>query len=220
MNDSQSFFLKTKPSKLFMLAAIPGGISMLASSLYGVFESIFVGKFLGTTAFAAFGMAFPFVIMNFALAELVGVGSSVPISIFIGQKEDEKANNYFTCSILLTIFTGILSGLLIFFGAPIFLSWMGAEGKLLEYAVNYLRIYALFSPIVPLMFSVDNYLRISGKLKTSMGLNIAFSVVTIGLELLFIKVIGWELNGAAFGTCIAMTVLCSLLQCSYPESFN
>ena len=205
MNDSQSFFLKTKPSKLFMLAAIPGGISMLASSLYGVFESIFVGKFLGTTAFAAFGMAFPFVIMNFALAELVGVGSSVPISIFIGQKEDEKANNYCTCSILLTIFTGILSGLLIFFGAPIFLSWMGAEGKLLEYAVNYLRIYALFSPIVPLMFSVDNYLRISGKLKTSMGLNIAFSVVTIGLELLFIKVIGWELNGAAFGTCIAMT---------------
>ncbi|MDD4011445.1 MAG: MATE family efflux transporter, partial [Sphaerochaetaceae bacterium] len=62
-----------------------GGLSMLASSLYMVFESIFVGKFLGTTAFAALGLAMPIVIMNFALAELVGVGSSVPISIFLGQ---------------------------------------------------------------------------------------------------------------------------------------
>ena len=63
--NSHYFFIKTKPSKLFMMAAIPGGISMLASSLYGVFESIFVGKIIGTTAFAAFGIAFPFIILNF-----------------------------------------------------------------------------------------------------------------------------------------------------------
>lgn len=203
---SQSLYLNTKPSKLFMKAAIPGGISMLASSLYTVFESIFVGKFLGTTAFAALGLALPIVIMNFALAELVGVGSSVPISIFLGQKEDKKANNYFTCSILLTIITGFISGSLIFFGAPAFMRMTGAEGELLDMAVKYVRIYAVFSPFAPLMFSLDNYLRISGRMKTSMFLNILFSALTIGLELLLILVIPMGIVGAALGTSIAMIV--------------
>lgn len=201
---SQSLYLNTKPSKLFMKAAIPGGISMLASSLYTVFESIFVGKFLGTTAFAALGLALPIVIMNFALAELVGVGSSVPISIFLGQKEDEKANNFFTCSILLIMTTGFISGLIIFFGAPILMRLIGADGQLLDMAVKYVRIYAMFSPVTPLMFALDNYLRISGRMKTSMLLNILFSVLTIGLELLLILVIPIGIVGAALGTSIAM----------------
>ncbi len=201
---SQSLYLNTKPSKLFMKAAIPGGISMLASSLYTVFESIFVGKFLGTTAFAALGLALPIVIMNFALSELVGVGSSIPISIFLGQKEDEKANNFFTCSILLIIITGLISGLIIFFGAPTLMSLIGADGELLDMAVKYVRIYAMFSPIAPLMFSLDNYLRISGRMKTSMSLNILFSVLTIILELLLIVVIPIGIVGAALGTSIAM----------------
>ncbi|MDD4689806.1 MAG: MATE family efflux transporter [Eubacteriales bacterium] len=203
---SQNLFLKTRPSTLFMKAAIPGGISMLASSLYGVFESIFVGKFLGTTAYAAFGIAFPFIIMNFALAELIGVGSSVPISIFLGQKKDDKANNYFTCSILLTIFTGIISGLIIFFGAPVALRLIGADGELLELAVRYLRIYAVCSPIATLIFALDNYLRISGKMKTSMILNIFFSFFAILLVFLFVRVIPLGITGAALGSCIAMIV--------------
>ena len=201
---SQSLYLNTKPSKLFMKAAIPGGISMLASSLYTVFESIFVGKFLGTTAFAALGLALPIVIMNFALAELVGVGSSVPISIFLGQKEDEKANKYFTCSILLIMITGFISGLVVFFGAPILMRLIGADGKLLDMAVKYVRIYAMFSPVAPLMFALDNYLRISGRMKTSMLLNILFCVLTIGFELLLILVIPMGIVGAALGTSIAM----------------
>ena len=203
---SQSLYLNTKPSKLFMKAAIPGGISMLASSLYSVFDAIFVGKFLGTTAFAALGLAMPLIIINFALSELVGVGSSVPISIFLGKKEDDKANNYFTSSILLIMFTGLISGSLIFFGAPAFMQLMGAEGELLDLAVKYARIYAIFSPITPLMYSVDNFLRIGGRMKTSMFLNIFSSALTVGLELLLILVFPMGVVGAALGSCGAMFV--------------
>ena len=203
---SHSLFLNTKPSKLFWRTAIPGGISMVASSLYGLFESILVGKILGTTAFAAISFSFPIIVINFSLAELIGVGSSVPISIFLGQKKEEKANNYFTCSILLTIITGLLSGGLIFFGAPTLLRMLGAEGEMLNYCVTYLRIYAISSPITPLMYSLDNYLRISGKIKSSMMLNIFFCVFSIGLEWIFLRFIIKDVSGAAFGTIIAMTV--------------
>lgn len=207
---SQSLYLNTKPSKLFLKAAIPGGIGMLASSLYTVFDAMFVGKFLGTTAFAALGLAMPLIIINFALAELVGVGSSVPISIFLGKREDDKANNYFTCSILLIMITGVISGSLIFFGAPAFMRMMGAEGELLEQAVQYVRVYAVFSPLTPLIFSVDNFLRISGKMKTNMLINVFLSVLTIGLELLLILVWPLGIVGAALGSCGGMLICAAI----------
>ncbi len=201
---SQSLYLNTKPSKLFWKAAIPGGISMLASSLYTIFDTLFIGKLIGTTALAALGLAMPLIIINFALSELVGVGSSVPISIFLGKKEEDKANNYFTSSVLLIVFTGILSGALIYCAAPAFMRLMGAEGELLDYAVDYVRVYAVFSPITPLMFAMDNFLRISGKIKTSMALNIVASALTVITELLLIVVFDMKVVGAALGASLSM----------------
>lgn len=211
--NNQNLYLKTKPSKLFMKAAIPGSISMLVSSLFTVFDSMFVGKFIGTTAFAALGLAMPFVIINFALADLIGVGSSVPISILLGQKEDKKANNYFTCASLLIVVTGLLMGILLYFAAPFFMTMVGADGELARLGVNYIRVYAIFSPFITMVFALDNYLRISGRLKTSMVLNIAMSLGTILLELLFILVFNWGIVGASLGAAIAMFI-CTLVGVS------
>jgi len=205
MNNSD-LYSKTKPIKLFLKAAIPGGISMLVSSLYMVFDSIFVGKFVGTTAFAALGLAMPLVIINFALADLIGVGSSILISIFLGQGEDKKANNYFTCATLMIIMTGILMGLIMFFASPFFMELMGADGELAKLGVTYIRIYAVFSPLITMMFAIDNYLRISGKLKTSMLINIIQSLGTIIVESIFILVFKWGIVGAALGASLSMLV--------------
>ena len=77
--EHKELFLKTSAWRLFFIAAIPGAISMLASALYGLFDGIFIGNILGETAFAAINIAFPFVIINFSLSDLVAVGSAVPI---------------------------------------------------------------------------------------------------------------------------------------------
>ena len=101
--DSKALFLQTRPVRLFFTAAIPGIISMLASSLYGLLDGIFVGRILDDTAFAALNLAFPFVVINFSLADLIGVGAAVPISIQLGQKKDAAANNIFTCACLMIV---------------------------------------------------------------------------------------------------------------------
>ena len=204
--NSKEFYLKEKPSRLFFKAAIPGGISMLVSSLYGVFDSIFVGKYLGTVAFAALGLGIPIVIINFALADLIGVGASVPISIFLGRHEDDKANNYFTCATIMIFLTGLFMGGLIYLVAPHFLSLMGADGVLHELGVKYIRVYAIFSPFTTMMFAIDNFLRICGKIKTSMVLNTCMGLGIIPLELLFILVFGWGIVGSALAGSIAMFI--------------
>ena len=208
--ESKKLFAQTRPVKLFFIASIPGAISMLASALYGLFDGIFVGQFLGSTAFAAVNLAMPFVIINFALSDLIGVGSSVPISISLGQKRDKDACNIFTCAVIMIVGTGILVGTALFGFAPLFIRLMGAEGEFAELAVMYLRVYAVFSPVTTIVFAMDNFLRISGYIRYSMSLNVMMSVFCAGIEFLMLGVLGWNIWAAALSNCLGMT-LCAAM---------
>ena len=153
--DSHRLFSETSPLKLFFLASIPGAISMLASALYQTIDGIFVGQFLGSTAFAAVNLAMPFVIINFSLADLIGVGASVPISINLGRKNEKEAHNIFTCACIMIFLAGILIGALLYAAAPLLIRLMGAEGEFALLAVDYIRVYAICSPLTTIVFAMD-----------------------------------------------------------------
>ena len=204
--DHKTLFSKTKPVRLFFMAAIPGSVGMLASSLYQLMDGILVGQLLEDSAFAALNLAMPFVIVNFALADLIGVGSSVPISIHLGAKNEKKANNIFTCACIMIEAVGVLFGAALYFAAPALIGLMGAEGELATFAVQYLRVYALSSPLTTIIYAVDNYLRICGKIKGSMFLNVLMSALCAGLEFIFLYFFKWGIWGAALGTCCGMAV--------------
>lgn len=208
--DTQSLYLHTKPSKLFFKAALPGAVSMLAAMLYSFFDGMFVGQILGETAFAAVNLAMPFVIINFSLADLVGVGSAVPISIHLGAGEEDEANNYFTVSCLLIVLTGILMGVAMYFGAAPLMGLMGAEGELKRLAAQYLQVYAICSPLTTITFAMDNYLRICGKIKGSMWLNVFMSVLTVLLEFVCLFVLKMGVWGAALASSVAMIVCAAI----------
>lgn len=204
--EHKELFLKTNVWRLFFIAAIPGAISMLASALYGLFDGIFIGNFLGETAFAAINIAFPFVIINFALSDLVAVGSAVPISIALGRQDEKEANNIFTCALFMISGAGAFMGILLWFGSPYILAFLDASKEAQRLGVQYIRIYACFSPIITSVFAFDNYLRISGKVKFSMWLNISISILTALLEFLFLFVFKFGIWGAALAPCICFTL--------------
>lgn len=204
--NSETLFAKTPPLKLFFLASLPGAVGMLASALYQLFDGIFVGQYLGSTAFAALNLAMPFVIINFALADLIGVGSAVPISIALGRKQEQEANNIFTCACIMIVGAGVLVGGILFAAAPALIKLMGAEGEFADQAVQYLRVYALSSPVTTIVFATDNFLRISGMIRSSMFLNILMSVLSAVLEFLFLGVFRWGIWAAALATCTGMFI--------------
>ncbi len=203
---SNTLFIKTSPLRLFLLASIPGAISMLASALYQTLDGVFVGHFLGPTAFAAVNLAMPFVIINFSLADLIGMGASVPISISLGRKQNREANNIFTCACLLIVGTGVLIGAVLYTAAPLLIRLMGAEGEFADLAVQYIRVYALCSPVTTIVFAMDNFLRICGIIRGSMFLNILMSVLSGVLEFLFLAVFRWGIWAAALATCTGMFI--------------
>lgn len=207
--DSKVMFATMKPWKLFFVVALPGMVSMFAMSIYTIIEGIFLGHRLGEAALAAVNIAYPIVLINFSLADLIGVGSSVPISIALGRKDEKSANNIFSCSVILILGLSVLMGGAMYAAAEPLARLMGAEDELIDTAVRYIRTYALCSPITTIFFALDNYLRISGYIKTSMFINIFSNVATLVMLILFLVVFKMDVVGSALAACIAMS-LCSI----------
>jgi Na+-driven multidrug efflux pump len=96
LTKTEKMYATMNPWRLFFVVAFPGMISMFAMSIYSIFEGIFIGQILGEEAFAAVNIAMPMVFITFALADLIGVGASAPISIALGKKDYCTANNVFS----------------------------------------------------------------------------------------------------------------------------
>ena len=205
--DTEAFFTKTRPARLFFSAAIPGALGMVISSIYEVMDGVFVGQFVGETAFAAINLAMPFVIIDFAFGDLIGVGSAVPISIAHGAGDRDKANNIFTCACLLNVVTGFLLGLAFLLAAPTLMAAMGATGELARQGAIYLQVYSLFLPITAIAFAADNYLRICGRIRYSLVVNMLLAVSGAAIEYVLLGIVGFGVGGAALSYSIAL-VLC------------
>ncbi len=201
---TEQMYAHMHPWRLFFVVALPGMISMFAMSIYSVFEGAFIGQTLGEGAFAAVNIAFPLVFINFSLADLVGVGASVPISIALGREDYKTANNVFSCSVLMIFCASALMGGVMYFAAEPLCRMMGATDTLLDASMRYLRTFALCGPLTTLFFAMDNYLRISGYVKSSMVINICQNVATVGLLALFLFVFEMDVVGSALAVCISM----------------
>ncbi len=208
--DTEAMYATMKPWKLFFIVALPGMISMFAMSVYSIIEGAFIGQMLGEGAFAAVNIAMPLVMINFSLADLIGVGASVPISIALGKKEHDTANNVFSCSVIMIFITSLIMGTVMFVAAEPLCRMMGADGDLLDTSVRYLRTCALCSPLSSVFFAMDNYLRISGYVKTSMVINICSNLATLGLLTFFLIGLQMDVVGSALAVSVSMCV-CSLV---------
>lgn len=204
--DYKTLYEKTSPAKLFAIVTIPGVVSMLVSSMYGIVDGIFVGKLLGSLAFAAVNLVMPLIILDFAIADLIGVGSAVLIAIKLGEKDELSASKIFSTACLIIIISGFILGIFLLIFAENLIGLMGAEGELLDLSVQYLRVYAGFSPFITILFAVDNYLRICGHVRYSMVVNILMAVIGAVLEFLFLYVFGFGIWGASLAFCCAMVI--------------
>ena len=208
--DTEKMYATMDPWRLFFVVAMPGMVSMFAMSIYSIIEGIFIGQTLGEGAFAAVNIAMPLVMINFSLADLIGVGASAPISIALGKGEHKIANNIFSASVVMIFLSAVIMGSIMFFAAEPLSRMMGADDALLDTSVRYLRTCAALGPLATIFFAMDNYLRISGFVKTSMIINIGSNLLTIGLLAFFLLVCKMDVVGSALAASLSMCV-CAII---------
>ncbi|XMD57866.1 MATE family efflux protein [Campylobacter lari subsp. concheus] len=199
-----NFYTTLNPTKLFIKCALPNMASMAFIYLYVIIDGIFVGKYLGSDALAAMNLMMPFIMISFALADMIAIGSSVQIAINLGKGKIEKARAIFSFCIVLIFAISCLMGILGFFLAKALSAFMGADENIQSLSTEYMQIFAVFAPFTMLAFAMDNYLRICGKTFYSMVVNVVTALSNIFLDWLFMVVFDWGLFSAALATCIGM----------------
>ena len=201
-------FEKLPPTKLFFRCAISSMITMAFSALYQIADGLFVGRFIGEDALAAVNLIMPIIMMVFAFSSMIATGASVRIAVFLGEKNREEASRVFTYSLkFIFVISCIIGALGLIFAEPfVRLLAPGATEQAIEYGIIYTRVYALFSPLMPIYHATDNYLRVCGKEKLSMWLNIGTQILNIVLDVILIAFLGQGVWAAAFTSCIAMVL--------------
>ena len=112
--------------RLLVQYSVPAIIASVATSLYNIIDSIFIGRGVGAMAIAGLAITFPLMNLVMAFCTLIAVGGATISSIFLGQKNLSRAtdvvNNVMVlCLIHSVIFGGVtlifLDEILLFFGA-------------------------------------------------------------------------------------------------------
>ena len=210
--------LGTRPvGELLRQYALPSIIAMLASSLYNIVDSIFIGH--GVNALALSGLAATFPLMNISTAfgAMVGMGSSTLISVKLGQKDYKTAQQILGNAVVMNIVMGLIFGAIaLIFIDPILFAF-GATDTTIEYARDYMQIILLGNIFTHMYFGFNALLRAMGHPKMAMKATIATVIINTILDPLFIfdtidlgfiqfNGAGWGIRGAAIATVLAQCI--------------
>ena len=82
---------------------LPSIVMMIFTSIYSVVDGLFVSNFVGKSAFAAINLMMPFLMGISALGFMIGTGGSALVAKTLGEGKKEKANEYFSMLVYITL---------------------------------------------------------------------------------------------------------------------
>ena len=210
--------LGTQPvGKLLKQYALPSIIAMLASSLYNIVDSIFIGHGVDALALSGLAVTFPLMNISTAFGAMVGMGSATLISVKLGQKDYSTAQHILGNAVVMNILMGVIFAVIsLLFLNPI-LYFFGASDATIGYARDYMVIILLGNVITHMYFGFNALLRAMGHPKMAMKATIATVLVNTILDPLlifetidlgFVKFAGagWGIRGAAIATVLAQCI--------------
>lgn len=196
--------LGTKPvGKLLAQYALPAIIAMVASSLYNMVDSIFIGHGVGPLAISGLAITFPFMNLSGAFGAAIGVGASTLISVRLGQKDYKSAQNIFGNSITMNIIIGVLFGAVCLYFLDPILEFFGATDKTITYAREYMEIILAGNAITHLYFGMNAILRSASKPKMAMYITMFTVILNTILDPIFIYAMHLGIRGAAYATILS-----------------
>lgn len=195
-----------KIGKLLRQYATPAIVAMLATSLYNMVDSIFIGQGVGAMAISGLAVTFPLMNIAIAFGTLVGVGAATLISILLGQQNYKMANRVLGNVVILNVAIGsVVTALTLIFMDPI-LYFFGASENTITYAREYMVVIMWGNIISHLYHGLNGVVRSSGRPRLAMLATILAVVLNTILDPIFIFVLDMGIRGAAIATVLAQVV--------------
>ena len=191
--------------KLLLQFSVPAITGMILNALYNVVDRIFVGRGVNPVAIGGLSLILPVMTMTLAFAMLFGIGTANMISMRLGQKRKQEAENALNHCIILLLITGLLiMAVGLIFMEPI-LSLLGAQegSEALNYARDYFKIILFGSAFSTISFGLSQCTRAQGFPLISMLSMVLGAGTNIVLDAVFILIFHWGVKGAAWATIIS-----------------
>ena len=209
-NRSATLELGTKPvGKLLVQYAFPAIIAMIAASLYNIVDRIFIGQIVGPMAISGLAITFPFINLGAAFGAAVGIGASTSISVKLGQRDYDTAENILGNTVTLNLIIGSAFGIICLIFLDPILRFFGASDSTIPYARSFMEVILAGNVISHMYFGMNAVLRAASKPRQAMMATIFTVLINIILDFIFISLWGWGIRGAAFATILSQAlVLC------------
>lgn len=203
MKANNSQFGTDPLGKLLMQQAVPAAIGILVLSIYGIVDTIFVGRYVGFLGIAAITVVLPITFLISSIGMSIGVGGASIISRAFGDKNIEKAHRTFGNQIGMTLTLAlVIVGIGLMFQEEI-LTVFGGKGDVLAPAQEYFQVILYGVPFLAWAMMSNNVIRAEGYPKIAMYTLIVPAVCNIILDPIFIVGLDMGLEGAAWATTIS-----------------
>ena len=170
-------FLGTQPvGKLLVKLAVPTVISQIVNMLYNIIDRVYIGHIPGegSLALTGMGICMPIILIISAFAALVASGGAPRASICMGKGDNESAEKILGgCFAMQIIISAILTIVLFIWDKPLLMAF-GASENTIDFAVDYMNIYALGTIFVQLTLGMNAFITAQG------FANIGMITVSIG----------------------------------------
>ena len=186
-------------------------IMMIFTSLYSIVDGLFISNFANKSSFAAVNLVMPFLMIIGSIGFMMGAGGTALVSRYLGQRDQEKANNSFSLIVYATIVMGLVISLLGFFFIVPIIKALGSinnetSPEMVSEAITYGRIIICFLVFFMLQHLFQSFFLVAGKPKLGFFVILAGGITNIILDALFIGVFRWGVVGAATATSIGYII--------------
>ena len=204
-------FLGTEPvGRLLWKLAVPTVIAQLVNMLYNIVDRIYIGHIPGdgSLALTGVGVCLPIIMIISAFSAFVSSGGAPRASIAMGRGDYDQARRILGgCFTLQVGISLVLTAVLLIWNRPLLLAF-GASGNTIEYAVQYMQIYALGTLFVELTLGLNAFITAQGFARVGMKTVLIGAVCNIVLDPLFIFALDMGVRGAALATVLSQAVSC------------
>lgn len=186
---------------------IPAFIGVFVNALYNIVDRIFIGQGVSAEALSGISVIFPVMMIMMGFGMLIGIGTGVYVSINMGKRQMDRAEETLGTGFLLMIISSILIMAVTYaLKVPILRSF-GSTEETFQYANDYLDIILAGVLFMVVGFSLNNVIRSEGNARIAMISMLLSSVTNMILDPIFIFWLDMGVKGAAYATVISMFVL-------------
>lgn len=209
-NRNQKIFSEMPVKKAVFKMAVPSVVSSLVLVIYNMADTFFVGQTHNAFQVAAVSLTNPVFVMFMAFANLLGIGGSTAVSIFLGERKKVQAKRTASFCCYASIILGIVSGILIIIFMNPLLKVLGSSENTYQFSKDYLFYIALGAPFIFFANTFGHTVRGEGAASASMIGGMIGTVVNIIFDPVFILIFNMGTAGAAIAT-----VLGNIFGCVY-----